>query len=152
MLLCRLDPLFDRVQRMLNTVRHKLKRLSVNSFSIPSKPSFLDVILSSTPLFAMMISRIVSRMPNPVLMLICSLIASRVEVLCITRESVSQGKLLDECAYINIIVSHLIPPGTGYFHYRPQLMYMTQCYHLLTISRGVQSRCMITAFWSSFPL
>mmetsp|Transcript_22611 Transcript_22611/g.38743 ORF Transcript_22611/g.38743 Transcript_22611/m.38743 type:complete len:311 (+) Transcript_22611:509-1441(+) len=51
---------------LLNTVRHKLKRLSVNSFSIPSKPSSSDFIFSSV-LSAMIISKIVSRMPNPAL-------------------------------------------------------------------------------------
>mmetsp|Transcript_22663 Transcript_22663/g.49055 ORF Transcript_22663/g.49055 Transcript_22663/m.49055 type:complete len:283 (-) Transcript_22663:1544-2392(-) len=50
---------------LLITMRHKLKRLSVKSFSIPSKPSSSDVFSSSLP--AMIISNILSRMPNPAL-------------------------------------------------------------------------------------
>mmetsp|Transcript_26852 Transcript_26852/g.48701 ORF Transcript_26852/g.48701 Transcript_26852/m.48701 type:complete len:378 (-) Transcript_26852:1364-2497(-) len=52
---------------LLKTVRHKLKRLSVNSFSIPPNKSSSESIVSSASLSAIIISKMASRMPNPAL-------------------------------------------------------------------------------------
>mmetsp|Transcript_24161 Transcript_24161/g.39234 ORF Transcript_24161/g.39234 Transcript_24161/m.39234 type:complete len:267 (-) Transcript_24161:411-1211(-) len=52
---------------LLKTVRHRKKWLSVNSFSIPPNKSSSESVFSSVSLSAMIISKMVSRMPNPAL-------------------------------------------------------------------------------------